>query len=400
MEQAKEILSTEALCVGYGERAVLEQVRLSIQPGRFVAVLGPNGSGKSTLLHTVARLLTPLSGSIFIQDMDLMEFRQEELAKHLSVVLTERVYPGLFTAFEFVSLGRHPYTGILGRLSDKDMEVVYEAMTMVGAAGLSSRRLDELSDGERQKIMLARALAQEPELIVLDEPTIHLDLKHRIEVVEILSRLCREKGTTVIAALHDIDMASRVADLVILVKEGAIIASGPPEAILNETSVTSLYSIEGAFYCPELGTVEMRTHCTRGDVFVVAGMASGSRLYRLLVRHGFHVTTGVLHKNDLDWFVARATGAKVVDIAPGKKISQEETALAMEHLLRAQAVVDTGFSVSELNRENLELIQKACVSKKTVLGLGDKRQEEGCFNRVQRIKDTPTLIKILTETVK
>ena len=221
------LIRIDNLSVGYGAKEVLEKIDLSVGRGRFVSLLGPNGAGKTTLLRTLARLLTPLMGAVLLQGRDLAGLSQAELARIQAAVLTERPRLGLLTARQLVGLGRHPHTGMLGRLSPKDKAVVERSLELVGATELTDRVFDRLSDGERQKIFLARALAQEPKIIILDEPTIHLDLKHRLEVMAILRRLCVREGLTIIASLHDLDTAVRVSDLVGLVRGGRVRGVGP-----------------------------------------------------------------------------------------------------------------------------------------------------------------------------
>ena len=214
------VIETHDLAVGYGPKVVLEHLNVHVDQGSFVSLLGPNGAGKTTFLRTLAGLLRTIRGGVFIQGKDLGAYSPSELAKNLSVVLTDRVSASLFNAFDFTALGRYPHTGFLGRLSDSDREAVWNCLKLVHAEDLAERRLDTLSDGERQKILVARALAQDPKIILLDEPTIHLDLKHRIELMAILQRLCREQGISVVASMHDVDIAAKVSDQVGLIKGG------------------------------------------------------------------------------------------------------------------------------------------------------------------------------------
>lgn len=363
------ILTCRDLTVGYKEKAVLKDLNLSFEAGHFIALLGPNGAGKTTLLRTLSRHLDSLGGHIELLGRPLSEMTAMELAKFMAVVLTERVSPPLFTVFEFVALGRYPHTDFLGRMAPSDHTAVQNALTAVHAEDLAQRPFADLSDGERQKALVARALAQEPRLLLLDEPTIHLDLKHRMEVMAILRDLCRKKGITVVASLHDVDVAAKVSDRVALVKDGTISAWGSPEKILENRTVAELYDFNGADFDHQLGSIELRGSGTGGRVFVAAGMGSGAMVYRLLAKRGFAISTGVLHTNDLDYFVARSLGAEYTAQAPmetinGSRLTETETLL--DH---CDMVIDCGFPVGPLNQANMELLQNAPAKGKTVLSL-------------------------------
>ncbi|MBW1709129.1 MAG: ABC transporter ATP-binding protein [Deltaproteobacteria bacterium] len=363
------IIRTKGLSVGYNKKTVLSLVDLAFEKGKFISLLGPNGSGKTTLLRTMARLLPPCDGSVLINQISLNEFRQDHLARILSVVLTDHVSPGLFSVFEFVALGRYPHTGFLGRLTKTDEKAVTASLSHVNAQDLIFRQIETLSDGEKQKILIARALAQEPRLILLDEPTIHLDLKHRMEVMSILQKLCREKEITVVASMHDVDIAAKISDHVVLIKDGGVIAWGSPEETLNKKSVAALYDFEGASFNPDLGSIEIKANGHRGSVFVVGGIGCGTVFYRLLAKRGFAVSTGVLHTNDLDYYVAMSLGAECITQSPMKKVTQNETNKARLSVRQADYIIDAGFPLGELNRMNTELIKYAIDHGKQVFTL-------------------------------
>ena len=362
-------MRTKDLSVGYNKKTVLSLIDLVFENGKFISLLGPNGAGKTTLLRTMARLLPPCDGSVLIDQISLNEFKQDSLARILSVVLTDRVSPGLFSVFEFVALGRYPHTGLMGRLKKSDEEVIISSLAQVNAGDLVFRQVGTLSDGERQKVLLARALTQEPRLILLDEPTIHLDLKHRMEVISILQKLCREKGITVVASMHDVDIAAKISDSVVLIKNGRIAAWGPPEETLDNRSVAALYDFEGASFNPGLGSIEIKADGGRGSVFVAGGMARGAALYRLLAKRGLTIATGIIHDNDLDCYVAKSLGAECITLPPMEKIGQNKLNEALPLIKQADYTVDSGFPLGEFNRMNAELIKYALTYGKPVFTL-------------------------------
>ena len=276
------VMATRNLAVGYPKKEVLTSVNLDFHAGEFISLLGPNGVGKSTLLRTLSNLLPRLTGDIFVAGKALEAYTPDALAKTMSVVLTHKSVPPLCQVYDFVATGRYPHTTWTGRLSEKDDAVIQEAISLVHAQDLIMRDMMTLSDGERQKALIARALAQEPDIILLDEPTMHLDLKHRMEVMSILKDMCRAKGICVVASLHDIEVASRVSDRVVLIRKGAIRGFGPPEDVLEEGTVESLYDFSDARFSRLLGSIEFSNRTEKERVFVVGGMGSASVLYRLL----------------------------------------------------------------------------------------------------------------------
>ena len=371
MPVKQPIISVRDLSVGYGGRPVLHALDFSCETGQFISLLGPNGAGKTTLLRTLSRHLAPVAGEIRVQGRLLSALPALDLARIMAVVLTDKIAPPLLTVFEFVALGRYPHTGYLGRLAAADREVVSSSLAAVHALELAQRLFTGLSDGERQKVLMARALAQEPQVLLLDEPTIHLDLKHRVEVMAILRDLCRTKGITVIASLHDVDVAAKVSDRVALIKNGGILDWGTPESSLTPEAVSSLYEFDKAEFNCHLGGIELKSEGGRGRAFVVGGMGSGALVYRMLAKKGFAIATGVVHANDLDWYVADSLGADCVTIGPMETINGDATQQATTLMEHCDFVIDSGFVLGQANLGNIGLLQTALDQGKTVFTLRD-----------------------------
>jgi iron complex transport system ATP-binding protein len=254
----------------------------------------------------------------------------------------------------------------MGMPTVKDSEKVMEALKMVNADNIAQRYFTELSDGEKQKTMLARALAQEPQLIVLDEPTSHLDARHRIEVMLILRQLTQEKDVTVIASLHDIDLAMKACDVALLIKDEHILACGTPEDVLTEDLITELYGMDKATFSGYLGGLELKGGKSGKTVFVVAGAGSGASVYRALTKHGFSIITGILAENDIDFHIAGAVGATVIKSPAYENIPQNVYLEALKLLEGVEQVIDAGFPVGAMNQLNLDLIRWALDKGKTV----------------------------------
>lgn len=205
-------ITTNRLTVGYRGHRVVEDISLSLPCGRLVCLLGPNGAGKSTLLRTLCGFQPPIAGTVTISGSDITTMSAAEVARLVSVVLTDRPLTPSLTAAEMVGMGRAPYTGFWGRLSDDDRRLVSEAMQTVGIAPLATRRMGRLSDGERQKVMIAKAMAQHTPVIVLDEPTAFLDYPSKVAVMKTLARLAHDEGKTILMSTHDLELAAQLGD--------------------------------------------------------------------------------------------------------------------------------------------------------------------------------------------
>ena len=205
-------ITTNRLTVGYRGHRVVEDISLSLPCGRLVCLLGPNGAGKSTLLRTLCGFQPPIAGTVTISGSDITTMSAAEVARLVSVVLTDRPLTPSLTAAEMVGMGRAPYTGFWGMLSDEDRRLVSEAMQTVGIAPLATRRMGRLSDGERQKVMIAKALAQHTPVIVLDEPTAFLDYPSKVAVMKTLARLAHDEGKTILMSTHDLELAAPLGD--------------------------------------------------------------------------------------------------------------------------------------------------------------------------------------------
>ncbi|MEO0562833.1 MAG: ABC transporter ATP-binding protein, partial [Chloroflexota bacterium] len=227
------VLETHNLSVGYPAHTVASELSLSLASGELVCLLGPNGAGKSTLMRTVAGMQPILAGRVTIGPDDLARLSPRERAARLSVVLTERPNLGLLNGYALVALGRHPYTDWTGRLSPHDEAVVRWAVEAVDATDLADRPMTKLSDGQRQKLMIARALAQESEVMLLDEPTAFLDLPRRAEVMGLLRNLAAQTGRAILLSTHDLDLALRTADKLWLMSEGAVRVGTPEDLVLS-----------------------------------------------------------------------------------------------------------------------------------------------------------------------
>lgn len=242
------VIKTEKLSVGYAGRIVAEGVEIELRAGEIVTLIGSNGSGKSTLLKTIAAQLEPIGGMVWIAGKPQKEISGKELAQRLALVLTMQLQTDRMTCEDVVSAGRYPYTGRLGILSEEDREKVEAAMKMTDALEMKDADFHAISDGQRQRVLLARAICQEPEVILLDEPTSFLDIKYKLELLSVLKRMAEEKGTAILLTLHEPELARKISDKVICVKDGRIEKIGSPEQVLTEEYICHLYDLEKTEY--------------------------------------------------------------------------------------------------------------------------------------------------------
>lgn len=251
MNEKIDYFETNVLCVGYDEKEVLRNVNLSLKKGEILALVGPNGAGKTTFLKSIIKELKLLSGEVLLEGVSLLSIAPRDLSKQLAVVLTNRLQGELLTVFDVVATGRHPYTGHFGMLGEHDRDICMEAMELVQVEKLWDQDFTKISDGQRQRVMLARALAQEPDLIVLDEPTSFLDIKYKLEFLTVLRKLSKEKKVTVILSLHEVELAKLVADKVACFKDGSLDRFGSPKEVFADGYVQKLFAIDPEKMAPE-----------------------------------------------------------------------------------------------------------------------------------------------------
>lgn len=352
--------SCKDLCVGYDKVPLISGITVGIRRGEILTLIGPNGSGKSTILKSITKQLALLGGTVYLDRTDLAALPARNRARQLAVVLTDRIRPELMTVGELVSAGRYPYTGYFGRLTAQDKQIVRESLERVHALDLSDRDFNSLSDGQRQRVMLARALCQQPEIIVLDEPTSFLDIRHKTELLDILGAMAKKNGITVVMSLHEIDLAAKISDQVMCVKGDRIFKIGSPEEIFTDSMIAELYELKKGRYDALFGSTELILDA-EGDarVFVVGGNGSGIPYFRLLQRYGVPFCAGILFENDVDYHVCRNLASSVMVCPPFSFPGEDAVKEAEQSMLRCEYVVDCGCVAGELNAANVQLLKTA-----------------------------------------
>lgn len=362
----------DRLAAGYGKRPVAEGLSFHAGRGEIVTLIGPNGAGKSTILKTISGGLAPLGGELVLDGVPMERIPRKERARKLAVVFTEKLQGELMTCRDVAAAGRYPYTGRLGLLSEEDQRAVDQALELVHGTDLGDRPFDRISDGQRQRIMLARALCQEPEMILLDEPTSHLDVKYKLEFLSLLREMARKKNLSVLMSLHELDLAERISDRVVCIKDGRMDRCGTPEQVFTPGYVEELFGMTAGRFDAAGGAVEFSVSGGAGRpeelpenaVFVIAGNGSGRQVFRKLQRENVPFVTGILFENDLDLPAAEALAAHVVKVPLGP-VPEEAVREARAWIRRCRKVIccRTGFGVWE--KENEDLFKYAERSGKT-----------------------------------
>ena len=356
---AETFFRTDNLSVGYNGRALIHDIDIAIEKGEIVTLIGPNGSGKSTILKSITRQLQLIGGKVWIQTEELERISQKALARRMAVVLTERMKPELMTCRDVVSTGRYPYTGRLGLLSAEDEALVTAAMERVHALELSNCDFNAISDGQRQRVLLARAICQDPEIIILDEPTSYLDIRHKLELLSILRSMAKEKGITVIMSLHEIDLAQKISDKIICVKGEIIARFGAPSEVLSEAVVRDLYELTEGSYNADFGSIELPRPKGEPEVMVISAAGSGIPVFRQLQKENVAFCAGILYTNDIDYSVARHLAARIVEEKPFCAISDTALEKAKKEVDQSRIVIHAGVVPGEYNHAIGSLIEYA-----------------------------------------
>lgn len=344
----------------YGDRKVLERICLSAEKG-FIGIIGPNGSGKTTLLKSISRVLKPKSGIILLDGKDVYGLKAKDVAKNMAVVPQDTSTKFDFSVMDVVLMGRNPHLGRFEMEDTDDMEIAEKAMRLTNTWHLADRPIMGISGGERQRVIIAKALTQGPRILLLDEPTSHLDINYQIEILDLIKEL--SKKLVVIAVFHDLNLASRYCDELIMLENGKIFISGRPEEVITSGNIEAVYGISvivkqdsgRLIIHPQRKSVKSN----KGRIHVVCGAGTATLLMSSLVNHGYKVAVGVLSENDSDWDTAKALGIEVVEEKPFSRITEKKHRQNLEFIKQADFVVLTDIPFGEGNLYNLEAVTEA-----------------------------------------
>ncbi len=398
VEQGSSLLAAEKVIFGYTKEPLLYDLSLQVQADEMVGLLGPNGSGKTTLMRLLSGALQPRSGQILLEGRKLRQWRRREIARRVAVVPQELHVPFAFSTEQMVMFGRTPYQRFFQSPGERDRQIVQEAMEAAGVASLAEAVFNELSGGERQRVTIAMALAQQPRVLLLDEPTSHLDIKYQIETLELVRRLNRERDLTVIAAMHDLNLAARYFSRLLLFQRG-IVADGPPTEVLEPGLLRRVYGINvqvgimrGSEHISVLPPNQQASQeeSSMGDhprVHVLAGGGSGEMTMRALADAHLAFTSGVLNIGDSDLTLALRLASEVITEQPYAPISR--AACERLHILLERSAIIL-LCPMPIGPGNLVLLQEALVAAqrgKQVILLTDISSQTICGHEEEAIFD-------------
>ena len=352
-------LSTHDLSAGYGRNVVISGVEITAERGKILTLIGPNGSGKSTIIKTLCRELSPIGGTVFIGKNDLKNLSGNELAKTVSLLLTGRVRTEYMRCLDVVETGRYPYTDRLGILSEHDRAKVAEAIKEVDIEDIIDRDFEKISDGQRQRVLLAGAICREPDVLILDEPTTFLDIKYKLELMSILKKLAYEKKTTIIMSLHELDLAQRISDTILCIKGDRPDLIGTPDEIFSNGYIEELYGVKNGSFCESFGSPELESIKDVPDVIVIGGGGKGIPVYRHLQRMRVPFAAGIIHENDIEFPVASALASELITEKAFEAVSQESYEKALKLMKKCSSVICAAERFGAMNERCHMLLEEA-----------------------------------------
>lgn len=354
-----EQLTMRDLTVGYDRIPLIKNINLGVRPGEILTLIGPNGSGKSTILKTITKQLKTIGGSVFLGKESMRELTDSEISRHLSMVMTERIHTELLSGRDVVATGRYPYTGRLGILSQQDWKKVDEAIALVHAGEVQQQDFRRISDGQRQRLMLARAICQDTQVLILDEPTSYLDMGFKLDILTTIRMLARKKNLAVIMSLHELDLAQKISDTIACVKGNRIDRVGTPEEIFSGNYVQQLYGVKPQQFEPQTGHVFMERPEGIPEVFVIGGGGTGLAVYNRLQRQNIPFAAGILQENDVEYAAASALAACVFSEKAFFPVSEETFLRAKQMLDDCDACICALTEFGPYNEKNRQLYEYA-----------------------------------------
>ncbi len=372
----------------YGSSKALENVKFEILRGDFVGIIGPNGSGKTTLLRAIGGALKLRKGVIFVENIDVSRIGKHALAKKMAVVPQDTTVLFDFSAFDIVMMGRNPYVDRLRFESEKDVQSVKRAMELTDSLQFADRSVGSLSAGERQRVAIARALAQDPAIMLLDEPTSHLDIGFQLEAMELLLKLSEKEKLTVVSVFHDLNLAAAYCKWLLLLKEGRVVSYGNSSDVLKPKIIRDAYGVDveirnhpltGSPYIVPFTRVSSKAEKKDLKVHVICGGGTGSPLFRILSEEGYSVSAGVLSWPDSDYEHAGVLGVDVIGEAPFCPVGEQSSKENLAMIRNTDAVILTDMPVSTGNIKNLETFKTAISEGKLAICIGQTPPEKRDF---------------------
>ena len=363
------LLNVNGVECRYGSVKVIEDVSFSVKEGDFVGILGPNGSGKTTLLKSISRTLKPHKGTILLNEADIYTLKGIDVAKQLAVVPQDSNIGFSFAALDVVLMGRNPHMSRFQIESSKDMAIAKKAMKLTNTWHLSERPINELSGGEKQRVIIARALAQEPRILLLDEPMTHLDIINQLEIMDLVKNLCVKEKLIVLAVFHDLNLAARYCTSAVLLKNGTIFSTGSLDEVLTSENIKNVFRVNAIvkkhlvtnslFVLPL--SPQKSSPSRKCSIHLICGAGTGTSLMKVLLDEGYSVTAGVLNVLDTDFETAEFLKIPVTTEAPFSPITEKTHKANLDMISKASKVVLTSVPFGYGNLQNLEAAREALV---------------------------------------
>jgi iron complex transport system ATP-binding protein len=378
----------------YGSTKILEDIDFVVKSGEFLGILGPNGSGKTTLLKSISRILEPKKGAILIDSSNIYDMKTVDVAKQLAVVPQTTPVTFDFTALEVVLMGRNPHMARFQMEGKTDLEIAKNSMQLTHTWDFADRPVTELSGGERQRVIIARALTQEPQILLLDEPTTHLDIGNQLEIMDLIKQLCKTKKLLIVAVFHDFNLAARYCDSVILLKDGKIVAVGKSEDTLTSENVKKVFCVDTLVkkhpITGYLHVIPMPKPLNQQQkslaIHMISGCGTGSSLMKILKDEGYFVSVGVLNLLDTDHETAQLLKIPTANEAPFSPITKEAHEANLRMIRKTNVVVITPTQFGDGNLRNLEAAETALDEGIPVVLMEDGSIEERDFTKGKATK--------------
>ena len=392
----KIMLKTDKIKFSYAQEKILKGIDLEIETGTFIGIIGPNASGKSTLLKNMSKTLNSDSGSVYLDHKLLNDYNSLELAKKMAVVPQNTEVNFNFNVYDIIMMGRHPYQKRWSGLSQEDKEIVKEVMKVTDTLKLKRKLINELSGGEKQRVIIARALAQKPDILLLDEPTSSLDINYQGEIYDLLNYLNQEFNLTIITVSHDLNLTAQYCEELLLLKKGKIFAAGPPEEVLTEKNIKAVYNAEVIIktnplsdkpfvtLVPEVNRIK-RTEKKDFKIHVIAGGGTAKNFLYKLENLGYQLSIGVLNVGDADWQAAKELGIEIVEAPPFIDISKKEIQKNRELIENADLIILSDLPFGHGNLANLEILLDYPKKKKMIFSNLDIKKRDYIEGKAEKI---------------
>jgi iron complex transport system ATP-binding protein len=388
------VLTIDDIDCSYGSVNVLKDVHFAVKNGEFLGILGPNGSGKTTLLRSISRVLKPQKGVILIDKKDIYGMKSVDVAKQLAVVPQSTPVTFDFTSLEVVLMGRNPHMPRFKMESKKDLAIARNSMELTRTWEFADRPVTELSGGEMQRVIIARALTQEPKILLLDEPTTHLDISNQLEIMDLIKHLCETKKLLIVAVFHDFNLAARYCDSIILLNDGKIVAVGKSDETLTSENVRKVFGVDtivkkhpvtGFFHVIPISR-PINQQQKSLSIHLICGCATGSPLMKILKDEGYFVTAGVLNLLDTDQETAQLLKIPTTSEAPFSPITEEAHTANLKMISKANVLVITPTQFGAGNLRNLNAAETALEKGIPTILLEDGSIEERDFTKGKATK--------------